>query len=233
MWNTAKLSWSDGLVVAFAVAAAMAAATWTAARCPQSIAVTPLSVAATPARVADDVARPVIGVVPSSDPAITAALVAGATRALDESRAAGGPDLTLVVGTATAQWASVASEAARLACDERVVAIIAPPERALAHPAAQAATRCGVPLLSTSPAASVTAAGSRWVLAVVATGDETTTVDATTAGYDAARVVVDAVRRAGLSRGAVLATARNGTAVTAAAGEIRFDALGRRVSASK
>jgi len=233
MWNTAKLSWSDGLVVAFALAAAMAAATWTAARSPQSIAAAPLFVAATPARVAGDVARPVIGIVPSSDPAITAALVAGATRALDESRAAGGPDLALVVGSATAQWASVASEAARLACDEHVVALIAPPERALAHPAAQAATRCGVPLLSTSPAASVTAAGSRWVHAVVATGDETATVDAKTAAYDAARVVADAVRRAGLSRGAVLAAARDGTAVTVAAGEIRFDALGRRISAAK
>jgi ABC-type branched-subunit amino acid transport system substrate-binding protein len=236
MWNTAKLSWSDAAVIAFAVAAAMAAATWTAAGPPRVIvAAPPVAVAAPPARPAADDARPVIGIVPSSDPQITAALVAGATRALDESRAAGGPDLSLVVGAATAQWASVASEAARLACDEHVVALIAPPERALAHPAAQAATRCGVPLLSTCPAASVTAAGSRWVLSVVAVGGDAPTdaPAAKTAAYDAARVVVEAVRRAGLSRDAVLGAARDGTPVTVAAGDLRFDTLGRRVSVAK
>jgi ABC-type branched-subunit amino acid transport system substrate-binding protein len=175
-------------------------------------------------------ARPAIGLLPSSDPQVTAALVAGATRALDESRAAGGPDLALVVGAPAAQWASVAAETVRLACDERVVALVAPPERSLAHPAAQAATRCGVPVVSTSPAASVAAAGSTWVVVVAAPGDAETAdpAAARTAGYDAARVVVEAVRRAGLSREAVRAAARDGTPVTVSAGRIRFDRLGRR-----
>lgn len=211
-------------------------------------------------------ARPVVGLVPSTDPAVTAALAEGAALALDEAQSAGGPDLTLVVGAASSHWSSVASEAVRLACEERVVALISPPERALAHPVAQAATRCRVPAISTSRAASVTAAGSRWVLSVIDTA--ATTDPATDAalgpsaidpaspgaapfaaafrarfgrdpapwaaeGYDAARVVAEAVRRGGLSRDAFVASLSRETPVTGATGLIRFDRLGKRESAAK
>jgi hypothetical protein len=151
---------------------------------------------------------------------VTAALVEGATRAFDEVRAAGGPDLALVVGGTSTNWSSAASEAVRLACDERVVALIGPPERSLAHPVAQAATRCRVPMLSTSRAASVAAAGSKYVLSVVPT--DASDVDLPTlprdawiaAGRDAARAIVETVRRAGLSRAAFVAAAADATAVT-------------------
>jgi ABC-type branched-subunit amino acid transport system substrate-binding protein len=204
--------------------------------------------------------------VPSTDAAVTAALAEGAALALDEAQAAGGPDLALVVGSASSQWASVASEAVRLACEERVVALIAPPERALAHPVAQAATRCRVPVLSTSRAASVTAAGSRWVLSVIDSGAMTippgdgglgpSAIDPTSPGaarfaeafrahfgrapapwaaegYDAARVVADAVRRGGLSREAFVASVSGETRVTGSTGLIRFERLGRRDSAAR
>jgi ABC-type branched-subunit amino acid transport system substrate-binding protein len=220
MCTKARPSWSSALAAALVVAGCGDVGTTARVEAPPS-----------PAPVVREMeARPVIGVVPSSDPKVTAALVAGAKRALDEARAGGGPDLTLVVGAASSQWSSVAAEAARLACDERVVALVAPPERELAHPAAQAATRCGVPLVSTSAAASVTAAGSRYVFAVVTAGDSP--ADPATAGYDAARVVVEAVRRGGLLRESVRAAAADGTPVAVAAGAIRFDPLGRRESAS-
>jgi hypothetical protein len=160
--------------------------------------------------------------VPSSDATVTAALVEGATRAFDEARAAGGPDLALVVGGTSTNWSSVASEAVRLACDERVVALIGPPERSLAHPVAQAATRCRVPMLSTSRAASVTAAGSKYVFAVGETGSSDVDLPAlprdawVAAGRDAARAAVEAVRRSGLSRAAFVAAATEATAVTKA-----------------
>ena len=188
---------------------------------------------------ADDT-RPVVGLVPSGDTRVTAALVEGATRAFAESRAAGGPELTLVVGSAGSQWATVASETVRLACEEHVLAVIGPPERALAHPVAQAATRCRVPMLSTSHAASVTAAGSRWVLSVVGLSDapdrnvaDSPTAEWTTAGYDAGRVAVEAARKGGLSRDAFVGAVTGATAVTSAGSQLRFDRLGRRESAAK
>jgi hypothetical protein len=160
--------------------------------------------------------------VPSSDPLVTAALVEGATRAFDEACAAGGPDLALVVGGTSSNWSSAASEAVRLACDERVVALIGPPDRSLAHPVAQAATRCRVPMLSTSRAASVAGAGSKYVTPVVPAG--ASDVDLPTlprdawvaAGRDAALVALATVRRSGLSRAAFVAAAPDGTAVTKA-----------------
>jgi ABC-type branched-subunit amino acid transport system substrate-binding protein len=148
-----------------------------------------------------------VGLVPSEDPAITRAIADGARRVLDDARNAGGPALTLVVGAQAGRWAGAGAETVRLACDERVVALIGPPERTIAHPVAQAATRCRVPMLSTSPAASVTAAGSLWVRAVVPSGDRAalTLAEADAAGRDAASAVVAFVRRGGLSRDAFLA----------------------------
>jgi ABC-type branched-subunit amino acid transport system substrate-binding protein len=203
----------------------------------------------------------VVGLVPSSDPQVTRSLADGATLAFDEARAAGGPSIALVVGGAATQWGNAAAETVRLACETRVVAVIAPPDRSLAHPVAQAATRCRVPVLSTSRAPSVTAAGSRFVLSVVpllddsvrAVSDEALvapSLDARSpaaaafvaayrerrgvdpdawaaAGFDAARVVVETVRRVGLSREAFVAGASDGTAVTGAATTFRFGRLGR------
>jgi len=168
-------------------------------------------------------ARPVLGLVPSADPQVTAALVAGATRAFDEARAAGGPDLALVVGAASIGWASAASEAVRLACDERVVALVGPADRALAHPVAQAATRCLVPMFSTSRAPSVAAAGSKFVVPVVAAdaaaseSPTASSADWTAVGYDAGRRAVAAARTGGLSRAAFLAAAQNATQVSESA----------------
>jgi ABC-type branched-subunit amino acid transport system substrate-binding protein len=169
-----------------------------------------------------------IGIVSAKDESIARAIVAGARRALDEARAEGGPDLAVVVADAPAAWGSVASETVRLACEEHVVAVIGPPDRDLAHPVAQAATRCRVPMVSTSSAGSVTAAGTRWVVSVAAAG-----ATPEQEGYDAARVIADAVRRVGLRRDAVLAAMTDGTAVTGSAGAFRFGAFGRRESAAK
>lgn len=148
-----------------------------------------------------------VGLVPSLDAAITRAIADGARRVFDDARDAGGPALTLVVGADAGRWAGAGEETVRLACDERVVALIGPPERSLAHPVAQAATRCRVPMLSTSPAASVAAAGSRWVIRVVPSDERATltAAEAQAAGRDAASRVVETVRRAGLSREAFLA----------------------------
>jgi ABC-type branched-subunit amino acid transport system substrate-binding protein len=162
-----------------------------------------------------------VGLVPSEDAAITRAIADGARRAFDDARKAGGPALTLVVGADAGRWDGAGAETVRLACDERVVALIGPPERTLAHPAAQAATRCRVPLLSTSPAASVAAAGSRWVFAVVKADARVTltAAEAEAAGRDAALAVLGAVRRGGLSRDAV--SAADVTAVSPGAGAPR------------
>ena len=78
---------------------------------------------------------------------------------------------------------------------EDAVAVIAPPERRRAHEIAQFGTRAGVPVVSTSPAESVTQAGSTWVVSVVAA--DRPPADWSTAGYDAGRALVVAVRKFG------------------------------------
>ncbi len=111
--------------------------------------------------------RPCLGLVPSDDAAVTASLAAGARLALDAARAQGGPDLTLAVAPHESRWDAAASAAVRLAFDDGAVAVIAPPERRRAHVIAQMGTRAGIPVISTSPARSVTSTGSGWVVGVV------------------------------------------------------------------
>ena len=114
---------------------------------------------------------PVVTLIPSDDETITRGLTDGIRLAFDESRAAGGPDLALHVAARATSWGSLAESAVREVIDADAVAFVAPPERRHAHLLAQLATRAKVPMLSTSPWRSVTAAGSTWVAAVVPTGD--------------------------------------------------------------
>lgn len=109
--------------------------------------------------------------VPSSDPATTAALAAGLRLAFDEALASGAPDLDLVVIDATSAWDSVAEGAVREALDGDAVALIAPPERRTAHLLVQLGTKVRLPVFSTSPSRSVVGAGSPWVVGVVPFSD--------------------------------------------------------------
>lgn len=112
-------------------------------------------------------AAPRVVLVPSADPAITAALAAGLRLAFDEPGAEGAPALDLVVVDATGAWDSVADGAVREALDGDAVALVAPPERRTAHLLVQFGTKVRLPVFSTSPARSVVGAGSPWVVGVV------------------------------------------------------------------
>ena len=132
--------------------------------------------------------RRVIGLVPSGDPAVTAALADGARHALAlAGRAA--PRLE-IAGTPGA-WSSSSSAAVELACAPGTLALIAPPDRRIAHAVAQVATRVQLPVLTTSAATSVAATGSYWVLPASSTQD-----NAWAAGFAAAWRLVVADRRA-------------------------------------
>jgi len=207
------------------------------------------------ARSYSDVA-PLVGLVASDDPTVTAALADGVRLAFAEARAADGPALSLLVGEHETQWASGAASAVRMAVDQGAVAVIAPPERRRAHEIAQFGTRAGVPVVSTSPAASVTQAGSTWVVSVVrATAssiDSPPTAPAldarasepfatrfrathgrppdgwNAAGYDAGRALVEAVRRHGLRRDGLTSALSAGEPFAGASGAVRIDATGAR-----
>ena len=107
----------------------------------------------------------VLGVVPGKDADALRSLVRGARLALDVK---GEKSLVeLRVGESGGRWGNAASAAVRLARTDRAVALIAPPDRATAHLVVQVATKARVPVVSTSPAASVTRSGSKWVVTVV------------------------------------------------------------------
>lgn len=277
MWNTASPSWSSALLAAVLAAAAAFAISprerpeaggWrleerqeqpTDARDPASA--TYLLPRASSLLSASDV-RPIVGLLPSQDAAVTREIADGATLALEQARDSGGPVLTLVVGSTPTQWASSSAEAVRLACEAHAVALIAPPERTLAHLVAQAVTRCSVPMISTCRAPSVTAAGSRWVASAVTLSDAALDdarlvppefdaaspaaaafgaafrrrfgrepVAWSAAGFDAARIIVEAVRRAGMSRARFVAALLDATPITGADASMRFDRSLRRESA--
>lgn len=116
--------------------------------------------------------RPLVTLVPSDDDAITAALAAGLEAAFARSRASHGPDLSLRVSTKSARWGSAIDGAVRDAVEAGAVVIVAPPERRQAHLLSQLGTRVKLPVLSTSPAHSVVAAGSTYVAAIVPTRDD-------------------------------------------------------------
>lgn len=111
--------------------------------------------------------RVVVGLVPSADAAVTRALADGARLALEEGRRSGGPWIELLVAAEEGRWAGAGPAAVALAFGADAVAVIAPPDRALAHPVSQVGTRTGVPVVATSTAASVTATGSATTWCVV------------------------------------------------------------------
>ncbi len=170
----------------------------------------------------DDV-LPLIGLVPSDDDAVTEALAAGLRYAFDAARRAGGPDIELIVAGRPERWASEAAAAVEMALDRGALAIVTPPERARAHVLAQFGTKARVPVVSTCPEASVTQAGSIWVVSVVAPGAppevtpefarafRTATGGAATpwavAGNAAGRAAVAAIRRNGVRRDGFVAAA--------------------------
>jgi len=115
--------------------------------------------------------EPLVVLVPSDDPSITWALVAGLNAAFDDARLGIGPDLRLYVAPMPERWGSAAEIAVTDALDAGALAIVAPPERRNAHLLAQFATKAKVPMLSTSAAHSVGASGSTWVVEAVPTSD--------------------------------------------------------------
>jgi len=109
----------------------------------------------------------VLGVVPGEDADAVRSLVRGARLALDDPALTGTEHVEVRVGESGGRWGNAASAAVRLARTDRAVALIAPPDRATAHLVVQVATKARVPVVSTSPAASVTRSGSKWVVTVV------------------------------------------------------------------
>lgn len=225
-----------------------------AAGCALSLWLTAPSLAA-PARAAERV----VGLVPSETPAITASLAAGARLALERARREGGPNLRLEIGRAGDHWGTLTPSIVELLEQRHALALITPPERATAHLVAQIGTRSQIPVVTTSSAASITAAGSRWVVAAVersadgsglraprlpSSGDSTTSFLAdlrrfhgyetangwTVAGHDAALVIVEAFRRAGRDDTLALANAiADGTTIEGASGRFRIDSAGIRI----
>lgn len=177
-------------------------------------------------------AAPVVGLLAAAEPEITASLAAGARLALATAESTAGVRLRLTVAEAAHGWSAASGPAVELAFDQRVIAIVSPPDRRTAHLLAQLGTRAQVPIVSTSESLSVTATGSFWVVSV---GErEAAAAGPTEAfrqrfleaegrdpdrwavlGYDAAVAVVAAVARAGLDRRGVVEAWRGG--VTAAA----------------
>jgi len=171
--------------------------------------------------------RPTIALIASEDADVTTALARGLRRAFAESRDGGGPDLALVIGRPQGGWSSAAAPAVRLATSGRALALVTPPERATAHLLAQLGTRAHVPVIATSPARSVTGAGSTWVLSVA---PRVADPDPETVGFDAGRALVEGVRRApGAGRAGLIPALRRGGPVSGAEGRFGFDRLGNRV----
>ena len=112
-------------------------------------------------------APPVVGLVPSESEEITRSLAEGARLGLEQLGGSGGPELELVVGRPARAWETASAAIVELAHGREVRALIAPPDRAIAHLAAQVGTRSQVPVISTSCFESVTATGSGWVISAV------------------------------------------------------------------
>jgi hypothetical protein len=148
----------------------------------------------------EDPVLPLVTLVPSEDGAVTEALAAGLRLAFERSRGSGGPDLALRIAAGAARWSSAADGAVRDGIEAGAVAIVAPPERRHAHLLAQLGTRLRCPVLSTSPAHGVVAAGSTYVAAVVPTrggvGDGTPVAPEFDAASPAAAGFVEAFRAA-------------------------------------
>lgn len=115
----------------------------------------------------------VVGLVPSADAEVTRALADGARLAFERGPSAADPRVDLRVARDGGRWSGAGPAAVTLAFADGAVAVIAPPDRALAHPVSQVGTRAGVPVVATSTAASVTATGSAttWCVVPSSAGD--------------------------------------------------------------
>ena len=95
------------------------------------------------------------------------AALAGAEAARDDLARAGGPKVVVVPLALASPWAGAAGPIARLIFEERISVLIEAGDGALAHVAAQVATRSRVPLVTLSPETSITAIHDPWLLRIV------------------------------------------------------------------
>ncbi len=137
---------------------------------------------------------PFVGLIPSDNVDVTAALTEGVTAALADARATGGPVLALRVAARDTHWGSAARSAIRLGASEGAVALITPPERRRAHEISQLGTRLGILVVSTSGAPSVTSTGSRWTIGVEAAAPDASPSAWRATGYEAGRRVLAELR---------------------------------------
>ena len=103
---------------------------------------------------------------PPQEPEVIS-LEQGARLAIEEANQLPGPKSELVIRGRPGQWGTDGDEAAALALDESVGAMIAPPDGAASHQAMQVAGRTRIPVVSLCPDASITASGIPWVLRIV------------------------------------------------------------------
>jgi ABC-type branched-subunit amino acid transport system substrate-binding protein len=91
-----------------------------------------------------------------------ASILAGAGKAIATLNAAGAEQFELIVRGRAGQWGDDGIEAGRLALDDEVMGIIAPPDGAASHLALQVAGRTQVPVVSLCSDHSVAGAGIPW-----------------------------------------------------------------------
>ena len=110
-------------------------------------------------------------VAPPSEPD-AASLVRGARLAVEESAESPGAPVVLEVRGENGQWGTVGNDAAALAGDRGVDAMIAPADGASSALVLQVSGRTQVPVASLCPDASVTGAGVPWAVRVVPRADQ-------------------------------------------------------------
>jgi ABC-type branched-subunit amino acid transport system substrate-binding protein len=123
--------------------------------------------------VADNNTNLVIGLlVPPEEPA-AASLRDGATLGVELANQSPGPRVRLVIRGRTGQWGADGVEAARMATDDSVLGLIAPPDGAATHLVLQVSGRTAVPVITLSADSSVSQTGVPWMARIVPrTGEE-------------------------------------------------------------
>lgn len=101
-----------------------------------------------------------------------ASLREGATLGIERGNESGGPQARLIVRGRTGPWGADGVEAARMATDDGVQGLIAPPDGAATHLVLQVSGRTAVPVITLCPDASVTRTGVPWVARVVPSNEE-------------------------------------------------------------
>ena len=91
----------------------------------------------------------------------------GVTLAMSEANRSGGPRIELVIRGRLGQWGTDGDEAAQMALDDEVDALIAPTGGAATHLILQVAGRTLIPVVSLCGDSSVTQAGIPWLARVV------------------------------------------------------------------